>query len=404
MIELSSVIKKIKPSATQAAAARAAALKEAGRDIISLTLGEPDFDTPEHVKEGARQAMAEGHTRYTKVGGIDSLKESIIARFKKDYALEYKKSELIVTNGAKQSIAAACAVTLNPGDEVVIPAPYWTSYPEMVMLAGAEPVSIMTTPESGYLLSPEQLKEVCTEKTRMIILCSPSNPTGGCYKKEDLRALADAAKELPCGDKLIFLCDEVYDYFSYEGHEHVSFPTACAQLREQTILVNAFSKAYAMTGWRVGFCFAPEHIIKAMSVHQSQFVSNVCSIAQHAAACAYEDGGEFPKTMVKHFSERREMLCQGLAKIPGLSLSKPPLGAFYIFFRVEELFGKTTPSGDRIQCAMDFVTHVLENHGVAMVPGEAFGDAGAVRLSFASSLQELEKGLARISEAVSVLS
>ena len=402
MIKLNQLISQIKPSATQAASTRAAQLVKEGKDVISLALGEPDFDTPPHVVDAAKVALDSGYTRYTKVVGIDKLRETIASQLNSENGTSFSAENILVSNGAKQSIAAACSVLLEPGDEVIIPAPYWTSYPEIVRIAGGKPVMPVTTAEDGYLLSAEKLDAAITDRTKIVLLCSPSNPTGACYSESEFRELADCVQKRSVSQDILFMSDEVYSYFVYGENKHVSLLSACPQLTDLSLLIGAFSKSYAMTGWRVGFTAGPAHIIKAMAVHQSQFTSNVCSISQHAAAAAFEDGGEFPRKMVAEFEKRKDIVCEILDGIDGVDFSLKPTGAFYAFFRIEELFGKRT--GDEvINSSLDFVNHALVNHGVALVPGEAFGDPGAVRLSFAQSTEQIREGLKRIASAVAAL-
>ncbi len=399
MITLSDAIKRVEPSPTLAASARAKELKAEGRDVIAFTVGEPDFDTPDHVKEAAKAALDNGYTKYTVVGGIPELKSAIISKFERDQKVNYKPEQIIVTNGGKHALAALFAVLLNDGDEVVVPAPYWTSYPDMVRLSGGTPVVVSTKPENGLLMTPEELKQACTSKTRAIIINSPSNPTGACYSKEQLVALGEVVKTLPNASNLLVVSDEVYEYITYDGFTHTSFISAVPELKENTVVINAFSKAYAMTGWRVGFAAGPDEIIKAMSKHQSQFSSN----AQYAAVVAYDDGYAFPKKMKGEFIKRREIVCNFVEKTKGLGLSAKPLGAFYAFIDVSGVYGKSF-EGKSIDSSADFADALLDNFDVVVVPGEAFGAPGAFRLSFALSTEQLEKGLARIGQFVSQLS
>jgi aspartate aminotransferase len=400
--KLNRFILNVKPSPTLAAAGRARELIKAGRDIVSFTVGEPDFDTPEHIKKAAAEAMAKGFTKYTAVDGIPVLKEVIQQKLKEDQALQFAPAEIIVTNGGKQGLAATFAVLLNEGDEVVIPSPYWTSYPDMVSLAGGHSVIVETTPQSGYLMTPEQLKRACNAKTKAIVINSPSNPTGAAYSGEQLRALAEAFLELPNWRDIMIISDEVYEYFTYGDFKHYSILQVAPELRSQVVISSSFSKCYSMTGWRVGFAAGPRWLIDALSVHQSQFTTNVCSIAQYAAAAAYTDGREFPRMMRDEFSKRYELVLSAVNSIPGLSLPTAPLGAFYAFVRIEELLGKR--NGDvEIRSAQDFTNYLLERYDVASVQGEAFGDPKGFRLSYALSRQQIEKGMERIAKAVASL-
>lgn len=401
--QLNRFILDVKPSPTLAAAGRARELIRQGRDIVSFTVGEPDFDTPEHIKKAAIEAMAKGYTKYTAVEGIAQLKEVIQEKFKGQQGLDFSPAEIIVSNGGKQGLAATFAVLLNEGDEVVIPAPYWTSYPDMVALAGGTPVVVVAPPESGYLMTPEQLKAACTSKTKAIVINSPSNPTGAAYSKEQLRALADAFLTLPNHRDIMIISDEVYEYFTYGGFKQHSILEVAPELRSQVVISNSFSKCYSMTGWRVGYTAGPRWLVEALSVHQSQFTTNVCSIAQYAAAAAYTDGGEFPRMMRDEFSKRYELVLSAVHSIPGIALPTAPLGAFYAFVRIEDLIGRK--NGDIVvRSARDFSTYLLERFDVATVHGEAFGDPKAFRLSYALSREQIQKGMERIAKAVASLS
>lgn len=402
MVSLSSVASKILPSPTQGAAARAAELKAMGKKIISLTVGEPDFDAPEHVKQAVIDAMEQGFSKYTAVAGIAPLRESIAAKLKRDQSLEVAPSQIIVTNGGKQALSQTCAVVLSPGDQAIIPAPYWTSYPEMVRAVGAEPVCAPTSPDNGYILTPEQLEKAWTDKTKLLFLNSPSNPTGACYSKDDLRVLAEAFSSLPGSDNAVILSDEVYEYMVYDDREHVSIVEVAPELLDRIVLVNAYSKAYSMTGWRVGYACGPQSIISAMSALQSHTTGNVCSIAQFGAARAYEDQGEFPRRMLKEFAVRRELVTEAVANMPGVRLQSKPDGAFFAFLRIEELLGKKAGSIE-IATSRDLVQFLLEQYEVAAVQGDAFGDDGAIRISFALDTDTLRTALERIETAVAEL-
>ncbi len=399
---LAKFISNVEPAPTLVAATRARELKKLGRDIVSFTVGEPDFDTPDHVKAAAAVAMQKGYTKYTAVDGISELKEAICQKLKRDQNLEFKPSEVIVTAGGKQAIASICAVLLNEGDEVVIPAPYWTSYPDIAALSGAKKKIVMTEPESGYLMTPEQLIAACTKKTKIIILNSPCNPTGAGYSPEQLRELADAFLSIPNHQDITIMSDEVYEYFTLGDFKAVSILSVAPELRRNIVIVNSFSKSYAMTGWRVGFAAGPRWLIDAMLVHQSQVITNVCSIAQHAAAAAFSDEGAFPRLMLEEFRERFELVAEAVKDMPGIELPVRPLGAFYAFLRIEELIG--AKAGElTIRSAFDFSTYLLERYDVATVHGEAFGDPGAFRISYALGKDQLQKGLERISAAAKTL-
>lgn len=398
MVSLSDIIKGIPASATLAASQKANELKAQGRDVISFTVGEPDFDTPPHVKAAAIEALEKGLTKYTATNGILPLREEICKKLKRDQGVEYKPSEVIVTNGGKQALAAAFAVLLNPGDEVVIPAPYWTSYPDMVKLVGGVPVVVETTAANGYLASPEAIVKACSPKTRIVVINTPSNPTGGAYTGAELRAIAQALSKLPNRDQIVVVSDEVYEYITFDGFKHESFLTAAPEWRANTVLVNAYSKAYSMTGWRVGYAVGPKFIIDAMNTHQSQFTSNVCSIAQYAAVKAYDDGYAFPKMMQAEFQKRLDLVVAAVAEMPGIKLSVKPRGAFYAFLEIDGLLGKKS-GATTIKGGEDFASYLLDQFDVVTVQGEAFGAPAAVRISFALHPDLLKKGLDRIKQA-----
>ncbi|MCC6932052.1 MAG: pyridoxal phosphate-dependent aminotransferase [Deltaproteobacteria bacterium] len=399
MIKLGQIIQSIKPSATLSASARAQELKAQGRDIISLTVGEPDFDTPDHIKSAAIDAMNKGLTKYTAAGGILPLKKVLVEKFRRDQDTDYAPAQIVVTNGGKQAIAAVMSVLLNSGDEVIIPAPYWTSYPDMVMLAGGNPVIVRTRADEGYLMTAQVLESAISPRTKMIIINSPSNPTGYCYSKAELNALAEVIRRHPQGENIVILSDEVYEYLTYDNIRPLSIAQVAPDLKEQIVIVNAFSKAYSMTGWRVGYLAAPLSIARAVDMYQSQFTSNVCSIAQYAALHAYDDNYAFPKMMLIEFEKRRQIVIDKVANISGLSLPVNPRGAFYAFIRTEGLIGKR--NGDIvIKSGTEFSSYLLEKFDIAVVAGEAFGDEHAFRMSFALGTESLIKALHRISQAV----
>ena len=396
--KLNQFISNVQPSATLMAASRARELKKLGRDIVSFTVGEPDFDTPEHVKAAAVDALKRGFTKYTAVEGITELKEAIVNKLKNDQNLDFKTSEVIVTNGGKHALAGLFAVLLNEGDEVVVPAPYWTSYPDILALSGAKAKIVETDGDLGYLMTPAQLTAACGKKTKAIIINSPSNPTGAVYTRAELSALADAFLALPNKQDIMIVSDEVYEYFTYDGLKCESILQVAPELRPHVAIVNSLSKSHAMTGWRVGYAAGPRWLIDTMSIHQSQFTSNVCSIAQAAAQVAWSDGGAFPREMLKEFTKRRQLVIDVVKEMPGIRLAVPPAGAFYAFLRIDELIG--SHDGEfAVRSAADFATYLLERYDVATVAGEAFGDPAAIRISYALSMEQLEKGLKRIKEA-----
>ena len=402
MLELSNLIQRVKPSPTLAASARAQELKAQGRDIISLTVGEPDMDTPQHVKDAAVEALNKGLTKYTPAGGTPALKKVICEKFKRDQNATFTPQQIVVTNGGKQALAATCAVLLNPGDEVIISAPYWTSYPDMVLMAGGAPKIVETSAENGYLMTADAFREAITNRTRMVIINSPSNPTGGCYDAQELQAIAEVIKSVPGGDRICIVSDEVYEYIAYDNVKPISIIQVAPELKEQIVICNAFSKAYSMTGWRVGYVAAPLPIAKAIDMHQSQFTSNVCSIAQYAASKAYEDNYAFPKKMLSEFEKRRQIVCDAVAEMPGVELPVSPKGAFYAFLRIEGLVGKRNEQ-IVINNGADFATYLLEKYDLAVVSGDAFGDPMAIRMSFALGTDNLKKALERIHQAAASL-
>jgi len=403
MSRVCNLIQQVEPSPTLTLVARAAELRAAGADLITFTVGEPDMDTPKHVKDAAKLALDKGYTKYTPVNGIAPLREAIVKKLKSDQGLDYGMNQIIVTNGGKHALAGALAVLLNPGDEVVIPAPYWTSYPDMVKLVGGVPRIVQTQAEDGYVLKPEQLRSAINSKTKVIIINTPSNPTGACYSADELKAVAEVVRSHPNRQQLFIITDEVYEPITFGGFKHVSIATLAPDLLDNIIIVNAFSKTYSMTGWRLGYAAGPRDVIDAMAIHQSQFTSSINSIAQHAAAAAYSDGGEFPRMMAAEFQERMHLVAELVGEMKGINLPVLPRGAFYAFMRVEELIGKRAKDGTTIKSASDFVTYLLEKFGVMVVQGEAFGDDRAFRISFACDRETLKKGLSRIAEAAASL-
>jgi aspartate aminotransferase len=390
-MRLSSTVQTLKPSATIAASNRAKELKAQGATIFEFTLGEPDFNTPEHIREAAKRAMDSGKTHYTPADGIPELKQAICDAYQRDYGLEYGKNQVVVSNGAKHSIHNVLTALCGPGDEVIIPTPYWVSYSALVELTGATPVLVPTTQESGFCLTPEQFESAITDRTRLMMLNNPCNPTGAAYPVETLAGLAKVAvdRQIPV------LSDEIYEKLIYEGSEFRSFASFGPDVQDLTILVSGVSKAYAMTGWRIGWTLAPPDVTKAMSNLQSQQTSNPCSISQHAAVAALNGPQECVSEMLAEFTKRRAYVLERMHKIPGISFAEPG-GAFYVFFDVSSHFGKTLP-GDKVATdATEFCTILIEEGNVALVTGDAFGAPGYVRLSFATSMEILEQGLDRL--------
>jgi len=389
--------KRIKPSPTLAMDAKAKAMKASGIDVVSFGVGEPDFDTPENIKEAAIKALREGFTKYTPVGGIDPLKDAIIEKFNRDNNLNYAREEIIVSCGAKHSLYNIAQALLNPGDEVLIPSPYWVSYPDQVLLNDAIPVFVKTYESDSFMVRPEAINSSITKKTKALILNSPSNPTGLTYDKKTLETVAEIALR----HGIFVISDEIYEKLTYDGFKHVSIASFGNDIKAKTIVVNGLSKSYAMTGWRIGYAAGPKEIIKAMTNIQSQSTSNPTSISQKAAVEALKGPQDFIASMLAEFDRRRRFLIGGLNSISGMSCLSPT-GAFYAFPNTSKLYGKTT--GDRtISSSSDLALYLLEKANVALVHGEAFGDDAYIRLSYATSIEEIKKGVDRIREAVSKL-
>lgn len=399
-IQFNPRVAAMRPSATLAMTARAKQLRRDGRPVIGLSAGEPDFDTPAPIAEAGARAIREGFTHYTENAGMPELREAICRKLQRDNGLAYEPGQVLCSNGAKQSVALAVNVLARPGDEVLIPAPYWVSYPEMARMAGAEPAVVRTSVEHDYRLTPEQLEEAITPQTRLLILCSPSNPTGSVYTRAELEALAEVLRR---HEHVFILSDEIYEYILFDA-EHLSF-AALPGMRERTITVNGFSKGFAMTGWRLGYFAAEEPITKAASKVQSQFTSAPSTITQKAGVAALqmmEQDPEPVREMVRAFRERRDFVLGRLSGVDGVRCAKPE-GAFYVFPEVSAFFGTETPSGRAIGSAEDLCFYLLEEHDVALVPGEAFGDPDGLRLSYAASMEDLDEALRRIEEGLKPL-
>lgn len=387
-MRLSTAVQLLKPSATIAAAAKAKELKSKGVQVFDFTLGEPDFPTPPHICQAAKAAIDAGHTHYTPATGIPELKQAICAAYQRDYGLKYEPSQVVVTNGAKHAIHNVLATLCGPGDEVIIPTPYWVSYSALVELTGATPVLVKTTQESGFSFTPEQFEHAITDRTRLLMLNSPCNPTGSAYPVKTLAGLARVAVER----QVPVLSDEIYEKLIYAGSEFRSFASFGEDVKALTIIVSGVSKAYAMTGWRIGWTLAPLDVTRGMSNLQSQQTSNPCSISQYAALAALSGPQECVQEMLTAFAERRDYVVQRLRAIPGLSFAEPG-GAFYAFFDISSYFGKKLPGGRGAGNATDFCSALLEAAHVALVSGDDFGAPGYVRLSFATGLPVLEAGL-----------
>ncbi len=393
MAFLAESLKRIKPSATIAVTDKARALKLAGRDVIGLGAGEPDFDTPDNIKEAAIKAIRDGKaSKYTNVDGIIELKEAVVRKFKSENGLDYKTSQITVGTGGKQVLYNALVATLNPGDQVIIPAPYWVSYPEMVNLAGGEPVEVKTTMESGFKMKPEALERAITPKTKWVLLNSPSNPTGAAYTKAELKALTDVLVRHP---DVWVLTDDMYEHLVYDDFEFFTPAQLEPRLYERTLTVNGVSKAYCMTGWRIGFAGGPEPLIKAMAVIQSQSTSNPAAVSQWASVEALNGPKDFIPKHNKIFKERRDLCVAMLNQAKGIQCPKPE-GAFYVFPSCAGTMGKTSPTGKKLVTDQDFVTELLEAEGVAVVQGTPFGSGPAFRISYATATSAVQEACERI--------
>lgn len=388
----SAALARVKPSATIAVSAKARLLQREGRNVISLGAGEPDFDTPENIKEAAIRAIREGKTKYTTVDGIPELKEAIAAKFARENGLSYKPSQVNVSPGGKPVIFNAMMATLNPGDEVIVPTPYWVSYPDMVLLAGGTPVFAPTTAASGFKLKPAELEAVITPRTRWLILNSPSNPSGAAYTRDELKALAEVLLRHP---QVWILTDDMYEHLMFDDMTFWTIAQVEPALYERTLTMNGVSKAYAMTGWRIGYAAGPEPLIKLMAKVMSQSTSNPCSVSQYAAVEALSGTQDFIKPNAALFQKRRDLVVSMLNQASGL-VCPTPEGAFYVYPSCEALIGRTAPSGRVIGSDKDFANELLESEGVAVVFGEAFGLSPFFRISYATSEKVLEDACGRI--------
>lgn len=385
----------IAPSVTLEIDAKAKKMKADGLDVVGFGAGEPDFNTPRHVIEAAVKAMDEGKTRYTPASGTIELRRAICDKLLRDNGLSYTPDQIVVSNGAKHSLFNAFQAILNPGDEVLLPAPYWVSYYEQIKMADGVPVPVMSTQEEGFVVSFEALDAAVTPKTKALLLNSPSNPTGMVYSKEQLQAVADIALK----HDLYIISDEIYESLVYDGTRHISIASLSPEIQERTILVNGLSKAYAMTGWRIGYTDSNTTLAKVMGNYQSHSTSNPNSIAQAAGIAALTGNKDELNEMVRQFSERREYMVNRVNAIPGFKALMPK-GAFYVFVNISGVFGKHTPAGAEINSALDFSKYLLEDKLCAVVPGEAFGDARYIRLAYATDMNSIKKGLDRIEEFV----
>ena len=396
-MSLSTRVQAIKPSPTLAVTARAAKLKAEGQDIIGLGAGEPDFDTPQHIKDAAITAINKGFTKYTAVGGTPSLKQAVIAKFKRDNGLDYTAKQILVSCGGKQSFFNLALAIINPGDEVIVPAPYWVSYPDIVIIAEGKPVIVQAGIEQGFKMTPAQLEAAITPKTKMVVINSPSNPSGAVYTLKDLKALGDVLRRHP---NILIATDDMYEHIALTDEKFVNILNACPDLYARTMVLNGVSKAYAMTGWRIGYAAGPEHIITAMENVQSQSTSNPTSISQVAAEAALNGDQDCLAPMLKAFRERHVFVVNELNKIAGVKCLMAG-GAFYAFPDVREAIATLHQRGT-IQAATDIALseYLLVEAGVAVVPGSAFGSEGYIRLSFATSMENLKNALERIAKAL----
>ena len=397
MERLSNRLNRLAPSATLAMSQKSAEMKAQGIDVINMSVGEPDFNTPDHIKEAAKKAVDDNWSRYSPVPGYADLREAIVAKLKNENGLDYSTDEIIVSNGAKQSVCNAVMALVDDGEEVIIPTPYWVSYPQMVLLAGGTPVFVNAGFEQNFKMTAEQLEAAITPKTRLLILCSPSNPTGSVYSKEELKSLADVILK---HDDLYVLADEIYEHINYIGHHEsiAQFPG----MKERTIIINGISKAYAMTGWRIGYMAAPKWIVKGCNKLQGQYTSGPCSVSQKAALAAYVESQACIEEMRVAFERRRDLIVELASEIPGLEVNKPE-GAFYLFPKCSSFFGKQTENGKTIATSSDLAMYLLEEAQVATVGGDAFGDPDCFRMSYVTSDDNIREAIRRIKEALKKL-
>jgi aspartate aminotransferase len=397
MTKLAERTKLIKPSVTLAIAAKAGKLRAEGIDVVNFSAGEPDFDTPQRIKDGAIEALRKGMTKYTDVKGIEPLREAIAEKYQREHSLAYRKEDVLVSCGAKHSIYNVLQAIINPGDEVVIPAPYWVSYSDMALLAGGVPKLIPANESTGFRIEPAQLQAVLTPKTRVFMLNSPCNPTGASYGRDELRGIAGVLEKHEC----LVIADDIYEKIVYDGFQIDNIVALCPALRDRTIIINGVSKTYAMTGWRIGYALGPSDVIAAAAKIQSQSTSNATSIAQAAALEAIRGPQEEIAPMVREFHKRRNVIVDKLNAVDGIHCLKPQ-GAFYVFPNIAALLGKTA-NGKRLGSPCDVADYLLEEAKVAVVPGEDFGSNEHIRFSYATSLEDIEKGCARVREAVAKL-
>lgn len=395
---ISTRAENLSESQTLKISGRAKQLARDGVSVISLSAGEPDFKTPAHICNAAIQAITDGFHGYTMNTGMPELREAVAEKLKRDNDLSYDADQIVLSNGAKQSIGFSLLATINPGDEVLIPAPYWVSYPEMVKMAQGTPVPVRTSFADQFKMTAEQLREHITPNTKALILCSPSNPTGTCYTLKELKEIAEVLKEYP--DILIF-SDEIYEYIVFNG-DHVSILNAAPELKDRTVLINGFSKGFAMTGWRLGYAAGPKAVIGALAKIQSQETSAPSSISQKAGLAAYTGTMAPVARMREAFLERRNYMVKALNEIDGVDCFTPS-GAFYLFPDIRAFLGRSTPDGTEIKTSTDLCLYLLEEHGVAAVPGDAFGEPGGLRISYASSMEQLKEAIHRLTSGLKAL-
>ena len=396
---ISARVTRIKPSPSTVAADRANELRRQGRSIVNLVVGEPDFDTPEHIRKAAAVAMDKGQTRYTLMAGTVELRQAIVAKLQRENGLKYEMNEIIATSGAKSAIYSALAITVEEGDEVIIPAPYWVSYPDMVLACDGKPVTVPCPEVDGFKLMPAQLEKAITPKTRWLMLNAPSNPTGASYTITEYQALAAVLERHP---HVLVMTDDIYEHIRFDGEVTPHLLSAAPQLRDRTLAINGVSKTYAMTGWRIGWVAGPRDLIQALDTLLSQSTGSCCAISQAAAAAALNGDQSFVKESVAIYKQRRDRTVAKLNAIPGLSCRTPD-GAFYLYVNCSALIGKTTPQGKRLTNDTDVVMYLLESEGVALVAGTAYGLSPYFRLSIATSIEVLDEGCTRIARAVAAL-
>ncbi|OAN62878.1 aspartate aminotransferase [Balneola sp. EhC07] len=395
---ISNRAQNLQPSETLKITGKAKELKRQGKSVVSLSAGEPDFKTPRHICDAAIKAINDGFHGYTMNTGTPELREAIVAKLKRDNGLDYDPSQIICSNGAKQSVGFGLLAIVNKGDEVIIPAPFWVSYPEMVRLAEGESVLVRTSFENDFKFTPQQLEDSITDKTKAIILCSPSNPTGACYSKEELEGLANVLRNHP---EIYILSDEIYEYIVFDG-DHVSILNVAPDLKDRVLLVNGFSKGFAMTGWRLGYLAASNEVVSAVSKIQSQETSAPSSISQKAAEAAYNGSLDEVKAMRDQFKKRRDFMVNSLNAIEGVSCFSPG-GAFYVFPDISHYLNSEKPDGNKIASSTELCMYLLEEFGLALVPGDAFGEPNGLRMSYAASMNDLEDAMERFKKGLGSL-